>query len=165
MSAGDVTRRPVTDRDQLFLLELYAGTREAELAQVPWTREQKLAFVGLQFQAQAVGYREAYPQGLHEIISIGDIPAGRIYWCRQADGIHILDITVAAASRKKGIASSVLRDILEEADRTARSVSIYLETFNPSLAFFNRLGFHVALQDGFQLLLKRPPAPSAQTAN
>jgi ribosomal protein S18 acetylase RimI-like enzyme len=158
VNGSHVTRRPVTDRDKPFLLGLYAGTREAELAQVPWTAEQKLVFVGMQFDAQIVGYGEAYPQGLHEIISVGDIPAGRIYWCRQADGIHILDITVASASRKNGIASSVLRDILDEADRTGKNVTIYVEAFNPSLAFFERLGFRVASQDGFQLLLERTAA-------
>jgi ribosomal protein S18 acetylase RimI-like enzyme len=159
MNLGDITRRPVNHFDRPFLFELYASTREAELAQVPWTAEQKLAFVNMQFEAQTVSYRESFPEGLFEIISAGEVPAGRIYWSRQPEQIHILDMTVVPAYRNSGIGSYVLREILEEADRTGKSVTIYVEDFNPSARLFERLGFRVAAQDGFQLLLRRLPVP------
>lgn len=158
MNRGEITRRPAGDSDAPFLLELYAGTRAAELAQVPWTAEQKLAFVGMQFDAQTASYRQAYPQGLHEIIFAGEAPAGRIYWSRQPNNIHVLDIAVAPALRNAGIGSHVLGEILDEADRTGKSVTIYVEDFNPSCRLFQRLGFRVASQDGFLLLLHRPSA-------
>jgi len=159
MNPGKITRRPVNHSDRPFLFELYASTREAELAQVQWTAEQKLAFVAMQFDAQTVSYRESFPEGLYEIISAGEVPAGRIYWSRQPERIHILDITVAPAYRNSGIGSYVLREILEEADRTGKSVTIYVEDFNPSSRLFERLGFRVAAHDGFQLLLQRLPVP------
>jgi hypothetical protein len=40
---------------------VYAGTRAAELTAVPWTDEQKAAFVQTQFAAQARHDREHYP--------------------------------------------------------------------------------------------------------
>jgi ribosomal protein S18 acetylase RimI-like enzyme len=157
MNRGEISRRPVNDSDRPFLLELYASTREAELAQVPWTAEQKLAFVDMQFNAQTASYSESYPQAMHEIISAGEVPAGRIYWSRRPDNIHILDITVAPVHRNAGIGSYVLREILADAGRTGASVTIYVEDFNPSGRLFHRLGFQVAVQDGFQLLLRRLP--------
>ena len=67
------------------------------------------------------------------------------------------DITIAPESRNAGIGSLVLRTILEEADLSGKPVTIYVESFNPSLRLFQRLGFQIASQDSFQLLLERPP--------
>jgi GNAT superfamily N-acetyltransferase len=160
MNRSAITRRPVCDADLPFLFELYASTREAEMAQVPWTVEQKTAFVNMQFTAQLTGYRDAYPTADHEIFSAADGPVGRIYWVREAERLHLLDITVAPARRNAGIGSLILVDVLEEADRTQKPVSIHVESFNPSCTLFARLGFQVAREDGFMLLLKRPPKPA-----
>lgn len=154
MTAGGITRRPVLESDRPFLFQLYASTREAEMAQVPWTGEQKHAFLLMQFDAQSVGYREAYPEASHEIICAAEVPAGRVYWSREPDRLHILDITVAPAQRNTGIGSSVIGEILAEGREAGKPVTIYVEDFNPSCRLFARLGFEVASQDGFQLLLR-----------
>jgi ribosomal protein S18 acetylase RimI-like enzyme len=160
MTNAPIIRRPVAESDRPFLFELYASTREAELAQVPWTSEQKRAFLAMQFEAQTVGYREAYPQALHEMICAAGLPAGRLYWSRLPDRLHILDITVSPPRRNAGIGSHVLGEILEEGRRESKPVTIYVEDFNPSCRFFARLGFQVVSQDGFQLLLQCPPSPA-----
>jgi ribosomal protein S18 acetylase RimI-like enzyme len=162
MSPFEISRRPACESDRPFLLDLYAGVREPELALTPWTPEQKHAFVEMQFIAQTVGYREAHPQAAHEIICAASRDVGRIYWSSNADCLHILDVTIAPSSRSLGIGSYVLREILEEADSEQKSVTIYVESYNPSLRLFERLGFRVIAQDGFQLLLTRAPAQQAQ---
>ena len=43
-----LTLRPCTDDDLPFLLEVYASTRADEMAIVPWTDEEKQAFVRMQ---------------------------------------------------------------------------------------------------------------------
>ncbi|MGD0046438.1 MAG: GNAT family N-acetyltransferase [Bryobacteraceae bacterium] len=157
MKPCDITLRDAGDADRPFLLALYAATREAEMAMVPWTASQKRAFVEMQFAAQLRGYAETHPAAAHQIILVADRPAGRIYLDRGEREIHILDITVAPACRNSGIGSAVLREVLTEADRTGKTVGIYVEDFNPSRQLFERLGFCVAAQDGFQLLLERSP--------
>ena len=164
MIPREITRRLADESDRAFLFDLYASTRTAELAMTPWTEEQKGQFLTQQFQAQAAGYRDAYPQAVHEIIASGGQPAGRLYLSREADRLHILDITIAAELRNGGIGSAVLGDILEEADRAGKPVTIYVETFNPSLRLFLRLGFQVITQDSFQLLLERPAPPLSRGA-
>lgn len=152
-----ISRRPVSDSDHPLLFALYASTRDAELAMTPWTVEQKHAFTSMQFQAQISGYAQAYPEAFHEIILSGHAPVGRIYWAREAKRLHILDITIVPAMRSRGVGSAVLRELIEEADRAGKTVSIYLESFNPSLRLFERLGFRIIEQDGFQLLLQLSP--------
>jgi ribosomal protein S18 acetylase RimI-like enzyme len=158
MTPIEITRRPACESDRPFLLELYAGVREAELAQTPWTPQQKNAFVEMQFNAQTVGYRDAHPQASHEIVCASDRAVGRVYWSRRPECLHILDITIAPLSRNLGIGSQVLRDILEDARREIKPVTIYVESYNPSLRLFQRLGFRAIGQDGFQMLLERSAA-------
>jgi ribosomal protein S18 acetylase RimI-like enzyme len=158
ISREKITLRPVVDQDDNFLLSLYAGTRTAELAQVPWSTEQKEAFVRMQFSAQKQHYATEYPQANHDLICIDGVPVGRLYLLRAVDLLHILDITVLPEHRKSGIGSSLLGQVIEEARSTGKSVTIYVETFNPSLRLFERLGFRKDREEGFQLLMKWSPS-------
>jgi ribosomal protein S18 acetylase RimI-like enzyme len=148
-----ILRRPVTDADRDLIYRLYASTRAAELAMVPWDQDQKRAFLESQFAAQCRGYRESYPHATHEVLSRGGADVGRLYVSRQADGIHILDVTVAPESRNAGIGTQVIREIIQDAG--SLPVSIYIESFNPSRRLFERLGFRVASENGFMLLFLR----------
>jgi GNAT superfamily N-acetyltransferase len=135
------------------------------MASVPWTQAQKRAFVESQFAAQTVGYAERHPDAAHEIVLLDNSPVGRLYLSRKADGLHILDVTIEPAHRNQGIGSQVLNEIIEEADRARKPVTIYTETFNPSTRFFDRLGFRTKSQDGFMLLLERPAAVSGSDSS
>jgi len=151
--------RPVTEADDSFLLSIYAATRAQEMAQVPWSAEQKETFVRMQYTAQRQHYAAEYPRAEHNIIYIDEIPVGRLYLNRGDDVLHILDITVLPEHRGRGAGSVLLGRIMDEARQQAKPVSIFVESFNPSVRLFDRLGFQVDQQSGFQLLLKRHPAP------
>ena len=94
MAADKITLRPVQESDNEFLLKVYGSTREQELAQVPWTAEQKQQFVRMQWEAQKNHYAAQHPNATHEIISIEDSAAGRLYLDRSGEKFHILDITL-----------------------------------------------------------------------
>jgi RimJ/RimL family protein N-acetyltransferase len=147
--------RPAADADLPLLFQLYASTREMELAQVPWSAEQKQAFLEMQFAAQRSAYASAHPHAAHEMICVDGEPLGRLYLDR-VENFHILDITVAPAHRNQGIGSEVLRRIIAEAEQAGKSVSIYTEIFNPSMRLFERLGFRRKSADGFLVLLEKP---------
>ena len=156
----NITLRPVTAEDDDFLLSVYASTRAEEMARVPWAPEQKDAFVRMQFEAQKGHYPAEYPRARHDLICADGTPVGRIYVDRGASRFHILDITVLPQHRNTGIGSFLLGQLLQEAGESLKPVSIYVENFNPSLRLFKRLGFQVAEENGFQLLLKWSPKNS-----
>jgi ribosomal protein S18 acetylase RimI-like enzyme len=159
-----IALRPVCDADRPFLLELYASTRAAEMAMVPWAPEQKRAFLEMQFTAQLNGYAHTHPDASHELILAEGRPVGRVWVYRSSQQIHILDLTVAPAERNMGVGAEIMRGLFLEADRDGTTLSIYVEDFNPSQRWFEKRGFRVAKQDGFQLLLERP-AVGAQESN
>jgi GNAT superfamily N-acetyltransferase len=154
MAAGKVTLRPVQDSDDEFLLKVYGSTREQEMAQVPWTAEQKQQFVRMQYEAQKSHYAVQHPHASHEIICLEGDAAGRLYLDRTGEKFHILDITLLPEHRNHGTGSFLLGKIMSEAKEASKPVSIFVETFNPSLRLFQRIGFTPIQQEGFHLLLQ-----------
>lgn len=140
--------------DEAFLLQVYGSSRADELARVPWSEEQKQAFVKMQFTAQRDHYAAVYPQARHDIIYVDETAAGRIYVDRDAERVHVLDVTVLPEHRGRGVGSTLLRRLMDEAGASGKAVTIYVEFFNPSLRLFERLGFQREKEEGFQFLMK-----------
>ncbi len=151
---GEIKLRPAQAGDDDLLLRLYASTRAAEVAQVPWTPEQKDAFVKMQFVAQKQHYCATYPRADHQIICWQEQGAGRIYLDRNNESFHILDVTVLPELRNNGIGSKVLGWVMDEARTAGKPVTIYVETYNSSLRLFERLGFRQSRTEGIHYLLQ-----------
>jgi ribosomal protein S18 acetylase RimI-like enzyme len=148
----ELTTRPVQPGDEAFVLEAYASGRSAELALVPWGQEQKQAFVKMQLSAQLAHYAAYFPAAEHLLLLLEGQPAGRIYIERSPEKIHILDLTLMPALRGRGLGARLLRRLQAEAGD--RPLSIYVETFNPSLSLFERLGFRKINEDPINFLME-----------
>ncbi len=159
-----VKLRPVSAVDESLLLELYASTRAEEMALVPWTSEQREAFIRMQFAAQQEHYRKLQPDADHDIIMLKDRPVGRLYVARTKESIEIMDITLLPQERNSGTGSSLIKALMDEATRL-RPLRIYVERFNTSLRLFERLGFRPIAEHGVHLLMEWvPDSPSSSSA-
>jgi ribosomal protein S18 acetylase RimI-like enzyme len=153
-----VRLRPVDGADRSFLVELYGSTREAELAHLGWDETTMRAFIEHQFSAQDAHYRANYPGATLDVIELDGSPAGRLYVHRGPSDIRIMDIALAPAFRGRGIGTSLLRALMEEADASRRKLSIHVEMNNPARSLYDRLGFRPAGEHGIYVLMERPPA-------
>ena len=144
--------------DREFLYRVYASTRTEELAVVPWDDAQKDAFLRSQFDAQDAWWREHYAAASFDVILVDGEPAGRFYVHRGEREIRIVDVALLPEYRGNGVGSSLLRDLLSEADAAGKSVTIHVERMNPALRLYERLGFTLAEDKGVYLFLERPPA-------
>jgi ribosomal protein S18 acetylase RimI-like enzyme len=149
--------RDALPEDESFLFEVYASTRAQEMAFVPWDDEQRKSFLTMQFVAQHSHYRQQFPDASYSVILRDDSPVGRFYVLREKGEIRILDITVLPEYRSGGIGTALLRDLLDEAAQAEKSVQIYVETFNPSLRLFERLGFKSIAEEGINFLMEWRP--------
>lgn len=149
--------RPVTPEDEQFLYTVYATTRAQEMTYVPWDEAQKEAFLRMQFNAQQTHYRAENPDATHDIILLDSQPVGRLYVARDKDEIRILDVTILPEYRSRGLGTPLIRDLLEEAAREGKSLSIYVESYNPSRNLFERLGFAKVSDDGVNCLMEWRP--------
>lgn len=153
-SEEQITLRPVTPADESFLLELYASTRADEMALLPWSDEQKRAFVLTQFNAQQDHYQKTYPDANHDIILFKGRLVGRLYVARLETEIRIVDITIHPRDRNRGIGSNLLGRLVVEASVCGKLLRIYIESFNPSLRLFERLGFSRSDEQGIHVLME-----------
>ena len=149
-----LTLRPATAVDEPFLEKVYAGTRAAELAAVPWTDEQKAAFVQMQFAAQAKHYREHYPDTSFDVILLDAEPVGRLYVARWTDELCIVDISLLPEYCNRGIGTTLLRQLQAEAQGAGTPLRIHVERFNPALRLYERLGFRQVEDWGVYLFLE-----------
>ncbi len=133
--------RPEADADIPFLMRLYASTRAQELAPVPWTPEQKQAFLTSQFQAQRHHYRTYIEACVFDVIEKRGVPMGRLYLDVQPGRLHIVDIALLPEYCGQGIGTAILTALQATARAGGRGVGIFVEKFNPALRLYRRLGF------------------------
>ncbi len=133
--------RPETDADIPVLMRIYASTREEELAPVPWTDQQKRAFVTQQFEAQRAHYRKYFADCTFDVIEQRGTPAGRLYLQVRQTQLHIIDITLLPELRRRGIGTAILEALQETGRGCGKGVGIMVEKFNPALRLYERLGF------------------------
>lgn len=148
--------RQEVEADLRFLSALYASTRVEELAPVPWSTEQKAAFLAQQFQAQRSHYRQYYPDASWLIVEHANAAIGRLYVDGGPQEIRIIDIALMPEARGKGFGTALLEDIIDEAISAGKSVSIHVERMNPALSLYRRLGFQEIEDKGVYLLMEHP---------
>ena len=161
MSASTVRApalRPVSSDDAELLFRIYASTRTEELAPVPWTEEQKSAFLRQQFGAQTTYWAEQYPDVERSVVEVDGLPAGRFYVHRAPGEIRLIDIALLPAFRGRGIGTALIRGLCEEATRVGACVGIHVEIFNPARALYERLGFEPCDERGMYLFMVWRPA-------
>jgi GNAT superfamily N-acetyltransferase len=164
-SPASLSLRPVTDADLPFLFDLYASTREEELAPVPWTAEQKDAFLRQQFGAQHSWWQTHYTGARFDLVLVDGARAGRLYvdvWERE---IRIVDIALMPEHRGRGIGTLLLERVFAEGDAAGKPVSIHVEVFNPARRLYTRLGFvEKGMHGDVYILMERPAAPAPAPA-
>lgn len=160
-----VSLRPLANDDLPALFLVYASTREEELAAVPWSLEQKSAFLSQQFWAQHHWWQEHYAAASFQVIANGEEVVGRLYVLRSAEEIRIVDIALLPQWRNRGIGARLLADILAEADARGLAVTIHVEKNNPARQLYRRLGFEIVADRGVYDFWSRPPGntPSVPT--
>jgi GNAT superfamily N-acetyltransferase len=127
--------------------------RADEMAMVPWTDEQKTAFVRSQFEAQHHHYLTSYPDGQFLKVELDGEPVGRLYQAEMDDHFHVIEFSILPEFRGRGIGTTILSDILS---KSVKPVRIYLETFNKWVGLFERLGFVIIEGDGLYNLWEAP---------
>jgi GNAT superfamily N-acetyltransferase len=152
--SDSLSLRTATPENQIFLRTVYASTRVEELAGVPWSDEQKRAFTDMQFAAQDAVYRRNYPDAQYSTIEVQGVPVGRLYVDRCGKEILIIDIALLPQHRRSGIGTKLLRTLQDEARTAGKTITIYVEKFNPARTLYHRLGFRQVEDKGVYLLLE-----------
>lgn len=152
-----ITFRPISDDDLGLLRRIYASTRADEMAVVPWTEAEKVAFLNVQFEAQHKYYQEVFPDAEFSILERDGEPIGRLYLDRREDEHRLIDIALLPEFRGQGLGGELMRGVLDEAASGGKMVRIHVEQNNPAMRLYERLGFEKIEDQGVYWLMEWRP--------
>lgn len=148
-----VSRRPIDNRDEELLRELFADTRD-ELALLP--ADVRYVLLDMQFRAQRRQFAANHPHGHHEILVVDGADVGRLLIDESGPVVQIVDITVHRAHRGTRIATSVLTEVVADARRSGQPVEATVWSGNSAARrTCETLGFEVASEEGGYLTMRR----------
>jgi ribosomal protein S18 acetylase RimI-like enzyme len=153
-----VSLRPEQPGDEQFLYDVYASTREEELALTNWDDQMRRAFLSQQFTAMRHGYRSMFPAGEFLIIALAGQPAGRMVLNRDAKEIRVVDLALLPAQRNHGIGTLLMRQVCADAAKTGTPVHLCVLKHNRAFRWYERLGFTKIGELGFYDELEWRPA-------
>lgn len=153
--------RTETDADIPFLVRLYASTREQELAPLPWSADQKSAFIAQQFQAQRFHYYNYIPNCRFDVLEHRGDAIGRLYLDDRPTQLHVVDIALVADWRGRGVGTAILQALQAAGQASGRGVGLMVEHFNPAMRLYRRLGFTDVQSNGVHIEMEWRPQPPA----
>ena len=141
-----------------FLRRLFASTRAAELAPVPWSDAQKAAFLDQQFDAQRAHYTQL-PDCRFYVIARGVVPIGRLYLQWREKTLHIVDISLVPEEIGYGLTTTLFPPLAIHAGQSGRGLSLSVARFNRAVGLYHRLGFGAVRDAGVYVEMERAPDP------
>lgn len=134
-----------TAADAGFVRQLFDEARAARLAPAGLSPEALARLLDLQHRGQSISYGVQFPMARHLMAWRGDVRVGRLIEAEQKDAFHIVDIAVAQAFRRQGLARAMLAATIARARRSGASVIAEVDWDNAaSLAMFANLGFEMS---------------------
>jgi len=147
----------ITEKDQEFLYQLYANTREAEMEMTDWDLKKQHEFLRMQFNAQHQHYQKHYADADFQLIQLNGENIGRFYVEELNDEFRLIDIALVADQRNKGYGGKLMRLLLSKAEESLKPVRLHVEQFNPARYFYARFGFETIENRGVYLFMEWQP--------
>lgn len=157
IAVAAVELREATAMDDAFLRDLYARVRAPELVAVPWTDAEKRLFCDRQYTLQDRHYRDNFAGARCLVVSAGQLPIGRLFRATIERTLYLLDISLLPEARRRGVGTTLFRDLVGEADRERLTVVLHVEPDNAAKRLYARFGFVEGSRDGIYLEMKRAP--------
>lgn len=155
LASRGIALRAAHGDDLAWLRTLYAESRAAELAPIPWPNEMKRSFLDSQFDLQHRHFVGQFSAGSFLIVESARQPIGRLY-LSNGDPELVVDICIASASQNSGIGTSLLQAILDRSSTRGVDVELHVLRHNAAaIRLYTRLGFRGVDDQGAHLLMRR----------
>ncbi len=147
----------MTEADLPFAAALYASTRAEEVAASGWPLADQHSFLAQQHRAQHEHYKAHYPGMAWLILEQEGQAVGRLYLMEWESEFRVVDISLVASHRGRGIGAALFGDLMALAGARDKKLSIHVEKNNPARRLYDRLGFELAADKGVYDLLEWQP--------
>jgi ribosomal protein S18 acetylase RimI-like enzyme len=142
LQARGFALRAASTADLSALVDLYAETRAAEMAGVPWPEMAKRSFLEQQFQLQHRHYVLHYAEADFMVLERDGRVRGRYYLRRTAPEHLVVDISLLADCRGQGLGAALIQASQAEAAALGRGLGLHVARGNDGARrLYERLGF------------------------
>ncbi len=153
--------RPEVEADAPFRLALFRVSRGQDWDRVPLPADLLTRIMEQQFHAQTQGYRAAYPDARLEIVTVDEVPVGRLATDRDAEAVRLIDIALVPERRGQGIGEAILRALMDEAAAAGTPLTLQVARDNPGAQrLYHRLGFVLTEANDTHLSLRWSSIPA-----
>jgi GNAT superfamily N-acetyltransferase len=136
-----MTLRPETEADADFLFALFASVKAPDMALMPVDEQVRSHLLHMQYRSMTTTYRTQYPAARFEIVMLDGTPVGRLITDVQSDCVYYVDIALVPQTRGQGLASALMRAVLEEPRRLGLPGRVKVMAHNiDSLRLCQRVG-------------------------
>jgi len=165
-SYNGVKLRTATGNDNDLLYRIFVASRLDLVAAIAdWDDVQQDVFMRFQFNTQLDQYQKHYVDTCFDVIVAEDNVIGNIYSAQTDEEIQLLDITLLPEQRNRGIGHALIQDLLDDATRIQKYVTLHVRQGNPAIHLYLRLGFfETGKQDIYKRMEWRPFSASTTAA-
>ena len=150
----DLILRERTEIDSEFFIKLFCEIKSSELHLDSWPELIRQQMLAMQFHAFEQCMRAEFPNYIDYVILIQSEKAGRFQIEKNDSYYRIINISLLSTHRNKGLGTSILTDLLSEADRKGIPVFLDVDVVNPALHLYLRMGFKIVRQDEIRYSMK-----------
>jgi ribosomal protein S18 acetylase RimI-like enzyme len=138
------TLRPARAEDFDYCARLYFEGMESIIKQL-----------NLDMEAQLAGFRQRWDVTQVRIITLDGIDIGWFQSFVNGDTLFLAQLFVERALRGQGIGTAMVGNLIEEAARAGRAVTLGVVKINPALRLYERLGFRITHEDERKFYMRR----------
>jgi|HubBroStandDraft_1064217.scaffolds.fasta_scaffold20670_2 GNAT superfamily N-acetyltransferase len=156
---GTLALRSETAADAVFLFGLHETVKGPELAPMGVPDQMRRNLLEMQFRAMTMGYRAQFPDGYFGIVTLDEVPIGRLVTDDSEGWFHIVHIALLPEWRNRGISTALMTAVLDRPRRMGVrcQATIALDNF-ASLCLWSRLGFTERERDEINLIAEWRPS-------
>jgi ribosomal protein S18 acetylase RimI-like enzyme len=156
---GTLRLRPKTAADTAFLFDLHESVKGAELALMPVADPLRRQLLEMQSRAMTMSYRSGFPAGRFEVVTLNQVPIGRLITGNGQDRFHIVYIALVPEWRNRGLGTVLMTLVLDQPRRrgTTCEATVALDNL-ASLRLWCRLGFTGRERGSTGLILEWRPS-------
>lgn len=153
-----VTLRPTTEQDEPFLRRLIVESAALDLGAQLWPEPLRSQILESQYTGRRSSYRAAHPEAESSLIQVDGASAGWVVVAAALDEIYLAELIVQPEFRGRGIATAVLRGILETAHAAGKPVRLEVLLTNPAaIRLYESVGFRPAGGDQLRQWMEYRP--------
>lgn len=130
------------EADRTFLYALFVETKAADMAAMPIDAAAKDLLLRMQYRSMTATYRREHPAARWEVVELAGEPVGLLVTDVGESCVLYVDIQLSPQAQGRGLATSLMRQALEEPRRLGLPARVNVLAQNAaSLKLCERVGF------------------------